>query len=117
MNFKGENTTRTLPLSPPSLKSELRSARRKKEEASRRKMEAQIDKETRRKIKKSVKNILQGEDANLYVLNEKLVRQKASADLNLDLNQPLYKKLVRKHVENFLIQEKSKPKIAEKIIK
>ncbi|XP_031280890.1 mediator-associated protein 3 [Pistacia vera] len=80
-------------------------------------MEAEIDKETRRKIKKSVKNILQGEGANLYVLNEKSVREKASSDLNLDLNQPSYKKLVSRYVGDFLIQEKSKPRISEKPMK
>ncbi|KAJ0049085.1 hypothetical protein Pint_14906 [Pistacia integerrima] len=66
-------------------------------------MEAEIDKETRRKIKKSVKNILQGEGANLYVLNEKSVREKASSDLNLDLNQPSYKKLAK--ASSWLIED------------
>ncbi|KAL5814405.1 hypothetical protein ACOSQ4_025046 [Xanthoceras sorbifolium] len=68
-------------------------------------MEGEIDKETKRKIKKTVKKILKG--CSLNTMTEKSVREKASAELHLDFDEASYKRVVRKCVEEFLVKAKA----------
>jgi len=62
--------------------------------------EVEIDKDLRRKIKKTVKKIL--ESSNLYKITEIKAREEASLKLDLDLSQVPYKVIVKEEVENFL---------------
>ncbi|AED94761.1 Mediator-associated protein 3 [Arabidopsis thaliana] len=62
--------------------------------------EVEIDKDLRRKIKKTVKKIL--ESSNLYKITEIKAREEASLKLDLDLSQDPYKVIVKEEVENFL---------------
>lgn len=62
--------------------------------------EVEIDKDLRRKIKKTVKKIL--ESSNLYKITEIKAREEASIKLDLDLSQDPYKVIVKEEVENFL---------------
>jgi len=62
--------------------------------------EVEIDKDLRRKIKKTVKKIL--ESSNLYKITEIKAREEASLKLDLDLSQDPYKVIVKEECENFL---------------
>ncbi|KAK3228118.1 hypothetical protein Dsin_007980 [Dipteronia sinensis] len=70
-------------------------------------MEVEIDKKTKREIKKTVKKILK--DCSLNTMTEKSVREKASAelDLDIDLNDASYKPIVSDCVEEFLVKAKA----------
>lgn len=67
--------------------------------------EAEITRKREKEIEKTVQKILK--TGNLYELTERKVRDDASAQLGIDPSDDHYKTIVRRVVENFLLEVKN----------
>ncbi|XVE58089.1 hypothetical protein DITRI_Ditri04bG0142500 [Diplodiscus trichospermus] len=72
-----------------------------------------MDAETREKIKKTVREIL--EEADMNEMTEYKIRQMASQKLEINLSDSKYKVYVRHVVNSFLEEQKAKQKEAEAV--
>ncbi|XP_012086697.1 mediator-associated protein 3 [Jatropha curcas] len=71
-----------------------------------RKTEPELSRELEKKISKTVRKILEGE--NLYEMTENKVRKMASDELGLNLSDDPYKSVVSRAVQDFLEKIKNR---------